>query len=112
MNELSFDKLPKAIAHLQKEVSEIKNLLLQNATHIPEQDQFLTVKEAAVFLEVSVPTIYAYVQHKQIPVMKKRKRLYFSKQELMEWVKDGRKKTKAEIEQQVGEALANQNRRR
>jgi len=32
----------------------------------------------------------------KIPVCKRGKRLYFSKQSLFEWIKDGRKKTLAE----------------
>jgi excisionase family DNA binding protein len=63
----------------------------------PETDQLFTIKEAAVFLHLSVPTIYGLVNRSEIPVSKKGKRLYFSKQELTEWIKSGRKKTIAEI---------------
>ncbi len=111
MEELSFDKLPKAVAKLSNEVSEIKRILLQSKDKEPEKDKLFTVKEAAEFLELSVPTIYGYVQHKQIPVMKKHKRLYFSKQELMDWIKGGRKKTVSEIQAEVDEALSGKKRK-
>jgi len=111
MDELSFDKLPKAVAKLSSEVLEIKKILLQNKDTAPEKDKLFTVKEAAAFLELSVPTIYGYVQHKQIPVMKKHKRLYFSKQELMDWIKGGRKKTISEIQEEVDNALASKKRK-
>ncbi|WP_299187923.1 helix-turn-helix domain-containing protein [uncultured Aquimarina sp.] len=111
MEELSFDKLPKAVAKLSNEVSEIKRILLQSKDEEPEKDKLFTVKEAAEFLELSVPTIYGYVQHKQIPVMKKHKRLYFSKQELMNWIRGGRKKTIFEIQKEVDEALSGKKRK-
>lgn len=111
MEELSFDKLPKAVAKLNNEVLEIKRILLQSKDKEPEKDKLFTVKEAAAFLELSVPTIYGYVQHKQIPVMKRHKRLYFSKQELMDWIKGGRKKTISEIQQEVDEALSGKKRK-
>jgi len=47
-------------------------------------------------LNLSVPTLYGYTQRAEIPVCKRGKRLYFSKQSLFEWIKDGRKKTLAE----------------
>ncbi|MBQ4820577.1 helix-turn-helix domain-containing protein [Aquimarina sp. MMG016] len=111
MEELSFDKLPKAVAKLSNEISEIKRILLQNKEETPEKDQLFSVKEAATFLEVSAPTIYGYVQRKQIPVMKKHKKLYFSKLELIDWIKTGRKKTIEEIQKEVDRSLATKKRR-
>jgi len=70
-----------------------------------EIDQLLTIKEAAVFLHLSVPTIYGYVSRSAIPVSKQGKRLYFSKQELTEWVKIGCKKTIAEINDEANTYL-------
>jgi excisionase family DNA binding protein len=63
----------------------------------PEPDQLLTIQPAAELLHLSVPTMYTLVSKGEIPVSKKGKRLYFSKQELTSWIKSGRKKTSAEI---------------
>lgn len=106
MEELSFDKLPKAVANLRNEVSEIKRILLEQDDSEGQKDQLLTVKEAAQLLELSVATIYGYVQRKEIPVMKRSKRLYFSKVELIAWIKAGRKKTISEINKDVDNFLS------
>jgi excisionase family DNA binding protein len=79
----------------------------QLTTEQPETDQLLTIQEAAEFLNLSVPTLYTKVHNAEIPVYKKTKRLYFSKQELTEWVKAGRKKTNVEIEQEAKAYLLN-----
>jgi excisionase family DNA binding protein len=65
----------------------------------PEADKLLTIKEAGEFLHLSIPTLYGYVSRNEIPFSKPphSKRLWFSKQELIEWVKSGRKKTISEI---------------
>jgi hypothetical protein len=42
------------------------------------------------------PTIYALVSQSKIPYMKKSKRLYFSREELTSWIKDGKRKTNGE----------------
>ena len=96
----TFDQLPQAVAMLTKEVSELKQLLLQKSeqqTTIPSE-QLLTVKEAADFLNLSVPTIYSKVSRGELPVMKRGKKLHFSNTELMQYLKDGRKLTNSEIE--------------
>ena len=106
---LTFDKLPEAVTMLTKEVSELKQLLLnqsnQQLTTPPEQ--LLTVQEAAQFLNLTVPTIYSKVSKSELPVMKRSKRLYFSSIQLMEYIKEGRKKSNAEIEAEADAYLSN-----
>ncbi|WP_292901699.1 helix-turn-helix domain-containing protein [Nonlabens sp.] len=99
---LTFNDLPKAVTMLTKEVGELKRLLIEKQeqpTTPPEQ--LLNVQEAAHFLNLTVPTIYSKVSKNELPVMKRSKRLYFSSTELMEYLKDGRKKSNAEIEQEA-----------
>ena len=61
-------------------------------------DELLNIQLAAEFLRLSVPTLYTKVSKGELPVMKRGKRLYFSRTELMEYIKEGRKKSNAEIE--------------
>lgn len=72
-----------------------------------QTEQFLTIQEAAEFLSLTVPTMYSKVSKAELPVMKRSKRLYFSRTELMEYLKDGRKKSNAEIEQEAEAYLLN-----
>lgn len=97
MTEITHNNLPEAVTQLRTDVCEIKRMLLENSSeHPPEADQLLTIQQAAELLNLSVPTLYGYVHRSEIPVCKRSKRLYFSRQELMEWIKAGRKKTLAE----------------
>lgn len=77
----------------------------QPTTDQPEQ--FLTIQEAAEFLSLTVPTMYSKVSKGELPVMKRSKRLYFSRTELLDYLKDGRKKSNAEIEQEAKAYLLN-----
>jgi len=105
--ELTFENLPKAVTLLANEISEIKRLLLEgNTEQHNQQNQLLTIQQAGELLNLSVPTLYGYVQRAEIPVSKKGKRLYFSKNELIEWVQEGRKKTISEIEADAGSYLS------
>lgn len=81
--------------------------LIQNAVHSvigiksiqPQevQDELLTVQQAGKFLSLSVPTIYGLIHRNQLPVMKRSKRCYFSKKELLEYLKKGRKQTNEDL---------------
>jgi len=63
----------------------------------PVKDELLTIESAAELLSVTVPTVYGYVHQRSIPCMKRRGRLYFSKMELLAWVKSARRSTVDEI---------------
>lgn len=77
----------------------------QQPTDQPEQ--LLTIQEAAEFLSLTVPTMYSKVSKGELPVMKRSKRLYFSRTELLDYLKDGRKKSNAEIEKEAKAYLLN-----
>ena len=63
----------------------------------PEADELLTVQDTAKFLSLSVATVYGLISKGELPVMKRSKRCYFSKVELINYLKQGRKKTLVEI---------------
>jgi len=106
---LTFNDLPTAVTRLTNEVSELKSLILKKQENPPtnKTEQLLTIKEASEFLKLTVPTIYSKVSRNELPYMKQGKRLYFSNTELMEYIKEGRKKTNSEIEAEAETYLSN-----
>jgi excisionase family DNA binding protein len=109
--EITFEKLPQAVNQLIDKLDSIERLLLsQNSTPQPEEDKLLTIREAAEILHLSVPTVYGLVQRSEVPVCKRGKRLYFSKQELVGWIRSGRKKTNSEINAEADDYIKTHNR--
>ena len=93
-------------------VNEALKIHLSQKVDVSESsEQLLTVKEAAEFLNLSVPTVYSKVSKGELPVMKRSKRLYFSSQDLMNYIKEGRKKTNAEIEAEADKYLTKNHKR-
>jgi excisionase family DNA binding protein len=87
---------------IENRLSNIESLLIDlkfpvTPTPPDHEDELLTISKAAEMLSVSVPTMYGYVHQRNIPSMKRRGRLYFSKFELLAWVKTGRRSTIEEI---------------
>ena len=109
---LTFDQLPQAVSQLYDKLETIEQLLLSLSNDSqPESDTLLTIKQAAEILHLSVPTVYGLVQRSEVPVCKRGKRLYFSKQELTSWIMSGRKKTISEIEAEADNYLRSSKKR-
>jgi excisionase family DNA binding protein len=86
---------------IEARLSNIENLLL-DLKHAPKDikseldtagNELMTVHQCAEFLSLAVPTIYSMVSRGQLPFMKRSKRIYFSRSELMDYLKEGRKQT-------------------
>ena len=77
-------------------IAETVNSCLKHnqPTNTPQQptDELLTVQDAAKFLSLSVVTIYGLIHKAEIPCMKRSKRVYFSKTDLIEYLKQGKKR--------------------
>lgn len=92
---------------IEARLSNIETLLLDlkhtpvKQVEQPEADELLTVQDAANFLSLAVPTVYSLISKGELPVMKRSKRVYFSKNELVNYLRQGRKKTNAEIDKEA-----------
>ncbi len=102
VNEISFENLPKAVAHLISELAEIKCLVEKGQTSVvPKKKLPIDIKEACQIIGKAKPTIYALVRKRMIPCYKSGKKLYFFEDELLEWISKGKKKTLQEIESEA-----------
>ena len=88
-----FEAIEARLSGIEKLILDLKKPLEAEAP----KDSLLTVEGAANFLSLTVPTIYSKVSKGELPFMKRSKRLYFSKQELTSYIKQGRKKTNDEV---------------
>ena len=101
-NEISFENLPKAVAHLVSELAEIKSLVEKGQTLIIPQKRIpIDIEEACRIIGKAKPTVYALVRKRMIPCYKNGKKLYFFEEELLEWISKGKKKTLQEIESEA-----------
>lgn len=82
---------------IEARLNNIETLLL-DIKHKPKEqglktdtDELLTVQDTAKFLSLSVSTVYGLIHKGEIPVMKRSKRCYFSKIELINYLKSFKK---------------------
>jgi len=110
MTTISFNDLPEAVTELTRKVDELYKVINKVQPQEPE-DQFLTVEQTADFLTLSVPTIYSKVSRRELPHMKRGKRLYFARKDLEAYLQGGRVKTVSEIEAEADQYLTSRKRR-
>lgn len=101
ITQISPPELQTLIEDSIKKVFE--NLTIGNSK--AEEDALLTVKQAAEFLTLSVPTLYGLISKGEVPVMKRSKRCYFLKQDLINYLKAGRRMSSAEINAEAAQYL-------
>jgi len=103
---ITFDELPKTVSEIQEKVNSIERLLAKNNNEPKTDNDLLTVGECAKYLQLAKPTIYNLISRGELPVMKRSKRCYFSKAELYNYLRAGRKKTVSEIEDEADDQLS------
>lgn len=96
---------------IEARLNNIETLLLDikhkssEGINTASNEELLTIQEAGAYLNLSVPTMYGLTQRAEVPFMKKSKRLYFSKAELLDWLQKGRCKTLAETSKEASQYL-------
>jgi len=81
---------------------------LKHTPQHPKQEEqlFINLKQVCELTGYAAPTIYGLIGKNAIPHFKKGQRLFFERAAILAWIKDGKRKTKAEIEASADEQLA------
>lgn len=98
MKNYTFDHLPAFMKNIDERLERMEELL--NKTFRPEisDEDYISAKAASALLKFTLSTVYSKVCKREIPFYKQGNRLYFSRNELLDWIKDGRKKTLNDID--------------
>lgn len=106
-DELSFNDVPKAVAHLINKVEQIETLLTAKQPQTQESDRWLNLDDLCKYHpdHPAKPTVYGWIGQRSIPYHKKGKKLMFLKSEIDSWLKEGRRKTAAEIQAEAAQFI-------
>lgn len=110
--ENPFEILDGRLQKIEALLRELCKLPESNVPTFEKRDALLTIKQAADYLDVTVSYLYKRTSLLEIPFNKKGKRIYFLESELREWIKQGRRKTKEEIEQEATDYILRNRRKR
>jgi excisionase family DNA binding protein len=104
---ITFDSIPQQMGMLNQKMDSIIKMLSNESTGAADQNDLLTVEQAAKFLSIARQTLYAKISRNEIPVLKPAgsKRVYFYKKDLIDYLNNGKQKTKAEYEVNATDCL-------
>lgn len=100
MSKLHLEDLPEAVYQLTNEIRDLRTLITENKdqSNQASKKKYLSIREAAEFLGLSVPTIYSKVSKRELPFIKRGKFLYFTSADLEAYLQEGRTPSKAEVQ--------------
>ena len=101
MNQITFNEVPQAMSLLLAKMDIMEGMIktLQTpTTHTIQTDTWFDIHELSRYLpdKPAVTTIYSWVADKKIPFSKNGKKLIFSREDIDNYLRTGRKATKAE----------------
>ena len=103
----TFEQLPAVVGQLFQKMEAIE-LMLSKLSSAPTGDQsindLMDIHETSEFTRLSIPTIYSKCSKREIPFHKQKggKKLFFSRSELTNLIKNGRVKTIDEVYSEAG----------
>lgn len=107
--EITFDRLPEAVAYLIDEMTKIHELLELSHKPPASANQPIDIEAASRLIMKAKSTIYTLVRKGLIPCYKIGNKLYFHEDELLKWIAANKKKsiaqTKAEIEAEMQRSI-------
>jgi excisionase family DNA binding protein len=98
-DRFTLEDVPNEMQLMRQDILDIKNILLNQSaektepeTQLPEKE-LLTVADVSQMLNLSKGTIYNKTSKQEIPCIKKGRRVYFDKKEIVAWLREDSRKT-------------------
>lgn len=110
MEPFNFNELPDVVRRLFEKVERIEQIVANLLPAEGNDLELLDVAEAAEYLKITPGALYTKVSRKEIACSKAGRKLYFSREDLKEYIEHGRRKTAAEIQNEAQQRYGNRRR--
>ena len=102
---LTFEALPSLVNRLNSKVDFLTDLLSNPKNQ--DADRWFDLDQVSDYIPGNPvkATLYSLVHKRAIPFHKKGKNLYFLQSEINEWLREGKRKSKADIQAEVNTYL-------
>ena len=97
MSTNPFESLETRLSNIENILQDIKEQKLADTLH-PELRKPVSIKRISEITNLATQTIYGLVSARKLPFYKQGKILYFFEDEIIEWIKEGKRKTTSEIQ--------------
>lgn len=107
MGHTTFETMPSAIDDLRNGQSRLEQLVSKLLNQQPQRDkdEFLTLKQVCELTGYAAASVYGMIGANKIPHFKRGQRLFFDRDAIINWIKEGKRKNKGEIEAEADSRL-------
>lgn len=109
MVAIDYNNLPMAVNFLINQINELKEQLNEsarfNVSKVSDEEVILDGYDVARLLKVTIGTIRTKTSNGELPSMKRFGKNYYLKSEIIAYLKEGRKLSNQEIEEQANQYL-------
>ncbi len=91
------EELSQLIAEAVRNATQQSCMSADSDAKTNAASKYLTIDEAARYLNLAKQTVYTFTSRRAIPFIKRAKRLLFVKSELDEWLAQGKKSSIAQL---------------
>lgn len=109
LQSLTFNELPNAMSLLLEKINGLEEQLKEsarfNVPKVSDEEVILDVYDVARLLKVTIGTIRTKTSNGELPSMKRFGKNYYLKSEIISYLKEGRKLSNQEIEEQANQYL-------
>ena len=109
MVAIDYNNLPMAVNFLINQINELKEQLKEsarfNVPKVSDKEEILIADDVARLLKVTIGTIRTKTSNGELPSMKRFGKNYYLKSEIISYLKEGRKLSNQEIEEQANQYL-------
>lgn len=95
---IAFEQTQQDVVEVKNDLKELKAYLLRMAESQNQADDPKPIEEIEKLTGYTRNTLYGYCRENKIPHHKKNGRLFFFKSEIIDWIKEGKRKTIQEVE--------------
>lgn len=108
MNQKIYMLSEEGIKVLAEQITEnLKKVITLSKSSADEN--YMSIDETAKLLNLAKSSIYGLVHRKKIPFHKVGKKLYFSKERILQWIDNGKQNTISDIETEADKYLMKNN---
>jgi excisionase family DNA binding protein len=97
MQTLTFEQMPAKLLEYGSKLDRIESVLLHLVNTKAEVIERKSAPEAAKYLNIALPTLYAYTSQRKIKCYKSGKKLSFLTTDLDQFLNEGRQQTADEL---------------
>lgn len=94
---ITFEQTQRDVLEVKQDVKDMKAFFLQKVETQNHTDDPQSIEQIEIFTGYGKATLYGYCQKNTIPHHKKNGRLFFFKSEIIDWIKQGKRKTITEV---------------